>query len=177
MVDFITKLPLVARKDAILVVCDKLSKMIHFIATTEETLAKELAQLFRDSIQKLYRLLESIVLDRRLQFVAEITRELNKMLGIEIKLSTSFHLQIDGQIERINQELEQYLRFFIDYRQKNQPEQLASAEFAINNKTHLTTKVSLFMANYRRELRMEIDIRRKGKMKKAIEFAERIKKI
>jgi len=51
------------------------------------------------------------------------------------------------------------------------------AEFAINNKAHLTTKVSLFMANYGRELRMEIDIRRKGKMEKVMEFAERIKKI
>ena len=47
----------------------------------------------------------------------------------------------------------------------------------INNKTHSTTKVSLFIANYRRELRMEIDIRRKEKMEKAIEFAERIKKV
>ena len=47
----------------------------------------------------------------------------------------------------------------------------------INNKAHSTTKVSLFMANYERELRMGIDIRRKGKMKKATEFVERMKKI
>ena len=51
------------------------------------------------------------------------------------------------------------------------------AEFAINNKAHLTTKMSLFIVNYERELRMGIDIRRKGKMEKVIEFAERIKKI
>ena len=49
-VDFITKLPVVVRKDAILVVCDRLSKMAHFVATMEETLAKELARLFRDYI-------------------------------------------------------------------------------------------------------------------------------
>jgi len=52
-----------------------------------------------------------------------------------------------------------------------------SAEFVINNKAHSTTKVSPFMANYGRELRMRVDIRRKGKMEKAIEFAERMMKI
>ena len=79
-VDLITKLPLVARKDVILVVCDRLSKMTHFIATTEETLAEGLARLFRDNVWKLYGLPESIVSDRGLQFAAEITKELNTML-------------------------------------------------------------------------------------------------
>jgi len=54
---------------------------------------------------------------------------------------------------------------------------LASAEFVINNKTYSTTKVSPFMANYRKKLRMGVDLRRKGKMEKATEFAERIRKI
>jgi len=66
MVDFITKLLLVARKDVILVVCNKLSKMIHFVATTEGTSAEELVRLFRDNVWKLHGLLESIVLDRGL---------------------------------------------------------------------------------------------------------------
>ena len=80
-----------------------------FITTTEETLAKRLARLFKDNILKLHRLPEYVILDRRPQFVAKLTKKLNKMLGIEIKLSTSFHLQINGQTERINQKLEQYL--------------------------------------------------------------------
>ena len=50
MVDFIMKVPVVAGKDAILVVCDRLSKMIHFVATTEETSAEGLARLFRDNV-------------------------------------------------------------------------------------------------------------------------------
>jgi len=66
MVDFITKLPLVAGKDVILVVCNKLSKMIHFVATTEGTSVEGLARLFRDNVWKLHGLLESIVLDREL---------------------------------------------------------------------------------------------------------------
>ena len=65
MMDFITKLPVVAGKDAILVVCDRLSKMTHFVATTEETSAEGLARLFRDNVWKLHGLLESVVSDRR----------------------------------------------------------------------------------------------------------------
>ena len=102
MVDFITKLLLVAEKDAILVVCDKLSKMIYFVAITEGTLAEELVCFFRDNVWKLHRLLEIVVLDRELQFAAELTKELNNMLGIKTKLSTSFHPQIDRQIEHMN---------------------------------------------------------------------------
>ena len=120
---------------------------------------------------------QSVVSNRGLQFVAELTKELNQMLRVETKLSTVFHLQTDGQTKRMNQELEQYLRFFIDYKQKDWPEWLASAEFAVNNKTHSATKVSPFMANYGRELRMETDIRKKEKVEKAMEFVERIKKI
>ena len=143
IVDFIMKLPLVARKNAILVVYNRLSKIIHFVITTEGMLAKDLVQLFRDNIWKLHGLLKSVILDRRLQFAVELTKELNKMLGIETKLSILFYPQNDGQTEIMNQEPEQYLQFFIDYRQKNQLEWLATAEFAVNNKTHSATKVSV----------------------------------
>ena len=61
----------------------------------------------------------------------------------------------------MNQELEQYLWFFVDYRQKNWPKWLVSAEFAVNNKIYIATKVLSFMANYGRELRMGEDIRKK----------------
>ena len=66
-------------------------------------------------------ILESVILDRGPQFVAELTKELNKMLEIEIKLLILFHLKTDSQIERMNQELEQYIWFFINHRQKNWP--------------------------------------------------------
>ena len=105
-IDFITKLLVVAGKDAILVVCNRLSKMIHFVVTTERTLAEGLARLFRDNVWKLHRLPESVILDRGPQFAAELTKELNNMLGIETRLLTAFHPQIDRQIEWMNQELE-----------------------------------------------------------------------
>ena len=98
-VDFITKLLVVAGKDVILVVCDWLSKMTHFVATMEGTSAEGLARLFRDNVWKLHRLPESVVLNRRPQFAAELTRELNKMLEIEMRLLTVFYPQTDRQTE------------------------------------------------------------------------------
>jgi len=77
----------------------------------------------------------------------------------------------------MNQELEQYLQFFVEHRQKDWLEWLASAEFAVNNKIHTATKVSPFIANYERELRMGEDIRKKEKVESAMEFVERMKKV
>ena len=176
-VDFITKLLVVAGKDAILVVCDRLSKMTHFVATTEGTSAERLVRLYWDNVWKLHGLPESMVSDRGPQFVAELMKELNKMLRIKTKLLTAFHPQTDGQTERMNQELEQYLRFFIEHRQKDLPEWLAAAEFAVNNKVHTATKVSPFMANYGKELRIGGDIRKKGKVESVTEFVEKMKKV
>ena len=161
IVNFITKLLIVVEKNTVLVIYNRLLKMVHFVATIEKTLVKKLAKLFRNNIWKLHRLLERIILDRGLQFAVKLTKKLNKMLKIEIRLSTVFHLQTDGQMEWMNQELEQYLRFFIENRQRDQLKWLAIVEFSVNNKVYLVTKVSPFMANYERELRIEVDIRRK----------------
>ena len=73
--------------------------MMYFVATTEGTSAEGLARLFRDNVWKLHSLPESIVLDRRPQFVTELTKELNRMLGIETRLSIAFYPQTYGQME------------------------------------------------------------------------------
>ena len=90
-VDFIIKLPIAQGYDSILVVVDRLMKMVHFIPTTEKTSAERLARLFRDNVQKLHGLPKSIISDRGPQFMAEIMQELNRMLGIESKLLIAFH--------------------------------------------------------------------------------------
>ena len=74
MIDFIIKLLVVARKDVILVVYNRLSKMTHFVATIEGISVEELARLFKDNIWNLHGLVESIVSDRGPQYVAEITK-------------------------------------------------------------------------------------------------------
>ena len=89
--DFITKLLLAQGYDSILVVVDRLTKIVHFISTIEKTSVKGLARLFRDNVWKLHRSPESIILDRGPQFTVGIIRELNQMLGIKSKLSMAFH--------------------------------------------------------------------------------------
>jgi len=95
LADFITKLPLAKEYDSILVVVDWLTKMVHFIPTTE-TSAEELTRLFRDNVWKLHGLPESIISDRGPQFAAGLMKELNEILGIKSKLLTVFHPQTDG---------------------------------------------------------------------------------
>ena len=177
LADFITKLPLVQGYNSILVVVDWLTKMVHFIPTTEKTSAEGLARLFRDNVWKLHGLLESIISDRGPQFVAGLMRELNRILGIESKLSMAFHPQTNGQTERMNQELEQYLRMFINHRQEQWPKWLGTAEFVYNNKVHSSTQMIPFKANYRQDPRMGFKGRKKGKYEGAKKFIEKIKEI
>jgi len=99
IIGFITKLLLVAEKNIILVIYDRLLKIAHFVATTECISTEGLARLFKDNIWKLYKFPESVISDRRPQFAAELTRELNRILGIETKLSTVFYSQTNGQIK------------------------------------------------------------------------------
>ena len=160
-----------------MVVVDRLTKIAHFIPTTEKITAEGLARLFRDNVWKLHGLPESIISDRGPQFAAGVIRELNVMLGIDSKLLTAFHPQIDGQTERMNQELEQCLRMFIDHQQEQWPEWLGTAEFAYNNKVQTSTKVSLFKANSGRDPRMGFELRKKGKFEEANKFVERIQEI
>jgi len=120
---------------------------------------------------------ESIISNRGPQFTAGVMRELNAMLGINSKLSTAFHPQTDGQTVRMNQELEQYLRMFIDHRQEQWPEWLGTTEFAYNNKVQTSTKVLLFKANNGRDPRIGFELRKKGKFEEANKFVERIQDI
>jgi len=151
--------------------------MVHFISTTEKTLAEGLARLFRDNVWKLHSLSKSIISDKGPQFMAGIMRELNRMLGIKSKISIAFYPQTDGQIERVNQELEQYLRMFIDHKQEQWPDWLGIAEFAYNNKVYLGTKTLPFKANYGQDSRIRFEVRRKGKYEEAEKFVTKIKEV
>jgi len=159
------------------VVVDRLTKIVYFIPTIEKTSAEGLARLFRDNVWKLHGLPKSIISDRGPQFAAGIIQKLNRILGIESKLSTVFHPQTDRQMERVNQELEQYLRMFINHRQEQWPNWLGTAEFAYNNKIYSNTKTSPFRANYRQDPRMGFEMRRKGKYEGAEKFITKIKEI
>ena len=98
-------------------------------------------------------------------------------MEIKTKLLIVYHPQTDRQTERMNQELEQYLRVFINHRQEQWPDWLEMAEFVYNNKIHSVTKVSLFKANYSQDPRMGFKRRRKERYEAAGKFIEKIKKI
>ena len=96
------KLPLARGYDSILVVCNRLTKMAHLIPMMEKTSVEGLAVLFWDHVWKLHGLPESIISDQGVQFAVGLIKELNRMLGIETKLSMAFHPQTDGQTEHAN---------------------------------------------------------------------------
>jgi hypothetical protein len=145
-VDLITGLPDSHGYNSIMVVVDRLSKLIHVAPTTDKVTSEGIARLFRDHVWKLHGLPEQVISDRGPQFVSTFMRELNKLLGIRTTPSTAYHPQTDGQTERVNQEIEQYLRLFVNYRQDDWVEWLPLAEFSHNNRIQASTRQTPFHA-------------------------------
>ncbi len=119
--DFVEQLPRSGPHDSILVVVDRLTKWAIFIPTTTTLGADGLANLLRDHVFAQHGLPKAIVSDRGSKFVSQLWRTLTSRLGINLRLSTAFHPQTDGQTERVNQVLEQYLRIFTAYQQTTGP--------------------------------------------------------
>jgi hypothetical protein len=146
--DFITHLELSQGHDAILVVVDRLTKMKHFIACHGTCDAEEVARLYTRHIWKIHGLPRTVVSDRGPQFVSAFWKHLNRRLRIQSLLSTAFHPETDGQTERANAVLEQYLRAYVSYLQDDWAEWLPLAEFACNSVRSETTLMTPFHANY-----------------------------
>lgn len=135
---------------------DKLTKLAHFIATSSTVDAKGFATLHWDHVFRHHGLPDDIISDRGLIFVSSFSRALVQVFSIKINFSTAFHPQTNGQIERINAILEQYLRAYVNYQQDNWTDWLAIAEFAYNNSLSSSTKLTPFFANYGFHPRFEI---------------------
>ena len=146
--DFIVELPKSKDMTTILVVVDRLTKMSHFIPLRCLPTADIAADCFINNIFKLHGFPDSIISDRGSQFTSEFWNHLCNLLNIKHSLSTSNHPQTDGQTERVNGILEQYLRCFINERQNNWVDLLPFAEFAYNNTLQQSIKQSPFFANY-----------------------------
>jgi hypothetical protein len=148
--DFITTLPESDGYTQIWVIVDRLTKMAHFIPlkTKEESPVRDLAVIFAKEIWRLHGLPSDIVSDRDTRFTSHFWQELMKHLGTHLSMSTAFHPQADGQTERINAILEQYLRHFCGFQQDDWAELLPLAEHAYNTAVSETTKMSPFFANY-----------------------------
>lgn len=111
--DFIEGLPKSNSYNCILVVVDKFSKYAHFLPLSHPFTALQVATLYMNNIFKLHGLPEAMVSDRDKVFTSHIWQELFRLLGINLRMSSAYHPQTDGQTERVNQCLETYLRCFL----------------------------------------------------------------
>ena len=145
--DFIVDLPPSEGFDAILTVVDRFTKMAHFIPCTKTTNSEETANMVMREVFRHHGLPDDIISDRGPQFISKFWKHLMEALKVSCKLSSSYHPQTDGQTERTNQTLEQYLRCFVNYQQDDWVKFLYFAEFAYNNKIHSSMRYTPFFAN------------------------------
>jgi hypothetical protein len=146
--DFVVQLPPSQGYDAIYVCVDRFTKMVHFSPTNSNITAEGTAELYLRNVFKNHGLPDDIVSDRGTQFVAKFTRRLLELLDMKGNRSTAYHPQSDGQTERMNQTMEQYLRIYCDYHQDDWSQLLPLAEFVCNNAKNASTGMSPFYANY-----------------------------
>ena len=133
---------------AICVFVDRFSKMALFVPTTNEVNAEDTATLFIKHVFCLFGLPDDIVSDRGVTFTSKYMQAILDGLKIKQKLSPAFHPQTDGQTERVNSILEQYLRCYINYQQSDWDQLLPLAQFAYNNSQHTSTGETPFFAVY-----------------------------
>jgi hypothetical protein len=147
--DLITQLPTTKKgNDTIIVFVDKFSKMVHYAATTTTCTAEDVAKIFFDTIVRLHGIPKNIVSDRDTRFTSRFWRRLWKLCGTNLKLSTAWHPQTDGQTERANRVLEDVLRNYVSTKQDDWDEHLTAAEIAVNSSIQATTKFSPYQLNY-----------------------------
>ncbi|KAJ9516458.1 hypothetical protein QJQ45_011193 [Haematococcus lacustris] len=132
--DLVTKLPTGTHGyDAICVIVDRLSKMVHFVPCKESMNAMAFARLFINNVFKLHGLPAEVLTDRGAHFNNKFWHAVKKLLGMKTNMSTAYRPQSDGQTERYNRVLEEMLRHYISPTQADWPDHLALAEFAVNN--------------------------------------------
>ena len=147
--DFIVRLPVTAAgHDALLVVTDRLTKLVRCIPTTTAVTAPEVADLFVGNVVRLYGVPQEIVSDRDSKFTSEFWRALFKSLGTKLSMSSSYHPQSDGQSERSNQSVEQVLRCYVSAYNNDWDQHLALAEFSLNSAVSASTGFSPFRLMY-----------------------------
>ncbi|MBW0506935.1 hypothetical protein O181_046650 [Austropuccinia psidii MF-1] len=149
--DFITQLPPSNSFDSILVIVDSFSKMVVFLPTISLITSLYFAHLFIKNIFSKHGLPTGIVSDRSSLFVSSFWTNLFQQLKILRELSTAYHPETDGQTERVNQILEQYLWMYVSYHQDHWSTWLPLAEFFYHNSDHSSTKKSMFFTVYGRD--------------------------
>jgi transposase InsO family protein len=175
--DMIGPLPMSSGHDAILVIVDRFTKRIILEAVNMELTAEGAAHILRDRVFRDHGIPRKVISDRGSQFVSKFMKAFYHLVGIEANPSTAYHPQTGGQTERMNQEIEQYLRIFVDHRQSDWAEWLSLAEFAHNDKIHSATGYSPFFLDYGQHPWKGIEPRRTTRNENAQAFADRMRRI
>ncbi len=145
--DFIKQLPPSDNHSAILVIIDCLTKQSLFIPTHDAIDSPELAQLFLTHVFSKHGTLSHVMSNQGSEFVSHFFQSLRKLLWMELHFTSGYHPEGDGQMECLNQVLEQYLQAYTNYQQDDWASLLPLAEFVYNNATNETMGISPFFAN------------------------------
>lgn len=146
--DFIDGLPNYQRYNNLWVVVYRLTKYSHFLPLKHTYTTKSIADSFMKNVFLLHGLAQSIVSYRDLAFTSQFWQELFSLLGIEMSMNTSYHPQMDGQVEAVNKVVENYLWYFTRDRLKDWSVWVPLAEWWYNTTQHLSTRVSPYEALY-----------------------------
>src|SRR5258706_1103091 len=160
--------------NAVLVVVDCLSKWIHAVPTVTSLGSAGVAWLFLEHVWRHHGLPEEVISDRRPAFVSNFLHELAALLGVKLTPSTSYHPQTDGQMERMNQEIDAYLQVFVSHRQDDWADWLPLAEFAYNNKVHAATCWTPFELDVGQHPRLGVEPMRTLTVEAADTFARQL---
>ena len=150
--DFVTGLPILTdwkgdSYDSILVIVDRLTKMVHYEPVKVTINAPGLAEVIINVVVRHHGLLDSIVTNRGSFFTSKFWSLLCYFLDIKQRLSITFHLQTDGQTEKQNSTMEAYLQAFVKFEQNDWAQLLPMAEFAYNNAKNASTGHTPFELN------------------------------
>ena len=148
--DFIEGLPKVSGKSVILTVVDRFSKYAHFIALGHPYTAATVARAFFDGVVRLHGFPTSIVSDRDPVFTGHVCRDLFKMAGVTLRMSTAFHPQTDGQSEVVNKVIAMYLRCVTGDRPRTWVDWLSWVEYCYNTSFHTALRATPFEVVYGR---------------------------
>jgi hypothetical protein len=161
--DFVGPLPMTpSRHDFLLVVVDKFSKMVHLIPCAQTISAVAVAQLVYDHVVRLHGFPESIVSDRDSRFTSAFWNGLWKLSGTQLKMSTSYHPQTDGQTENVNRVVQDMLRAYVAEDRKDWDRHLTAVEIAINSSRHASTGFTPHFLNHNQEMRLPFSVAMKG---------------
>src|SRR5258705_10389622 len=156
--DFIEQLPASEGFTVILVIVDRLTKQSLFIPTHDTVDAPQLALLFLTHVFSKHGAPGHVTSDRRTEFVSHFFHSLGSLLSMKLHFTSGYHPEGNGQTERINQVLEQYLWAYTNYQQDNWALLLPLVEFAYNNATSATTGISPFFMNKGYHLRLSTNL-------------------